>query len=378
MVRFTVVLLLTALLQSVTAFQPVASFPSTLVQQGDSRTVALPPVSFLSRRRAPEDWLPNRRNSNNSNNSKTRLFVFERMSEDCIAGVVQAQQEAAALQLARVGTVVMMAGCLSQPESNALKRTMRAYALTSREASRTLPAMYKEHARNETLNNNGWLSGFRAAKEDDDRPFSPKLKRTFVMAGRLADQMGSTLIQPNHIFLALLEYEESKEGVKKAAEKCDDLSDVNNCGAWGLLKMMNAFDEEVSALKICQSLIDNMVNEETDEKELVTGVGPVSKTPTLEECGTDLTELARDGLLDPVFGRDQEIRSCMRTLIRRRKNNVCLTGEPGVGKVCCCVTRFWMRDFVWRRYDQPTLTSFLLPCCLFICRRPLPKASPRS
>jgi ATP-dependent Clp protease ATP-binding subunit ClpA len=370
MVRFTVVVLLTALLQSVTAFQPVASFPSTLVQQGDSRTVALPPVSFLSRRRAPEDWLPNRRNS------KTRLFVFERMSEDCIAGVVQAQQEAATLQLARVGTVVMMAGCLSQPESNALKRTMRAYAITSREASRTLPAMYKEHARNETLNNNGWLSGFRAAKDDDDRPFSPKLKRTFVMAGRLADQMGSTLIQPNHIFLALLEYEESKEGVKKAAEKCDDLSDINNCGAWGLLKMMNSFDEEVSALTICQSLIDNMVNEETDEKELVTGVGPVSKTPTLEECGTDLTELARDGLLDPVFGRDQEIRSCMRTLIRRRKNNVCLTGEPGVGKVCRALL----------------VSGSVIPCCgdttnrltppfaslLFVCRRPLPKASPRS
>jgi ATP-dependent Clp protease ATP-binding subunit ClpC len=52
----------------------------------------------------------------------------------------------------------------------------------------------------------------------------------------------------------------------------------------------------------------------------------------LSECGTDLTQLAADGLLDPVYGRDAEIRSCLRTLIRRRKNNVCLVGDAGVGK----------------------------------------------
>jgi ATP-dependent Clp protease ATP-binding subunit ClpC len=65
---------------------------------------------------------------------------------------------------------------------------------------------------------------------------------------------------------------------------------------------------------------------------LVTGKGGNSKTPTLAECGTDLTQQAADGLLDPVYGRDKEIRSCIRTLIRRRKNNVCLIGDAGVGK----------------------------------------------
>jgi ATP-dependent Clp protease ATP-binding subunit ClpC len=53
---------------------------------------------------------------------------------------------------------------------------------------------------------------------------------------------------------------------------------------------------------------------------------------TLQEVGVDWTQLALDGKLDPVFGRDAEIRSALRTLGRRRKNNPVLLGDPGVGK----------------------------------------------
>lgn len=52
----------------------------------------------------------------------------------------------------------------------------------------------------------------------------------------------------------------------------------------------------------------------------------------LEEFGQDFTELAREGGLDPVIGRDEEIRRCMQVLSRRSKNNPILIGEPGVGK----------------------------------------------
>jgi len=55
-------------------------------------------------------------------------------------------------------------------------------------------------------------------------------------------------------------------------------------------------------------------------------------TPVLSKYGIDLTQQAREHLLDPVRGRDVEIQSCLRTLLRRRKNNPCLIGEPGVGK----------------------------------------------
>ena len=57
-----------------------------------------------------------------------------------------------------------------------------------------------------------------------------------------------------------------------------------------------------------------------------------TKTQTLDEFGRDLTELAREGKLDPVVGRQSEIERVMQILCRRTKNNPCLIGEPGVGK----------------------------------------------
>lgn len=59
---------------------------------------------------------------------------------------------------------------------------------------------------------------------------------------------------------------------------------------------------------------------------------PRSQTPTLDDLGRDLTQLAREGKLDPVIGRDKEIERVVQVLSRRTKNNPCLIGEPGVGK----------------------------------------------
>ncbi len=56
------------------------------------------------------------------------------------------------------------------------------------------------------------------------------------------------------------------------------------------------------------------------------------KTPTLDQFGRDLTELAREGKLDPVIGREKEIQRVIQVLSRRTKNNPVLIGEPGVGK----------------------------------------------
>lgn len=57
-----------------------------------------------------------------------------------------------------------------------------------------------------------------------------------------------------------------------------------------------------------------------------------SKTPTLDSFGKDLTQLAIEGKLDPVVGREQEVKRCSQILARRKKNNPLLVGEPGVGK----------------------------------------------
>ena len=66
--------------------------------------------------------------------------------------------------------------------------------------------------------------------------------------------------------------------------------------------------------------------------EKITDANPEAKYQALEKFGIDLVTLARQGKLDPVIGRDKEIRRCMQVLNRRRKNNPVLIGEPGVGK----------------------------------------------
>jgi len=67
-------------------------------------------------------------------------------------------------------------------------------------------------------------------------------------------------------------------------------------------------------------------------RQKVTDQNPESRYEALEKFGRDLTELAREGHLDPVIGRDEEIRRVVQVLSRRTKNNPVLIGEPGVGK----------------------------------------------
>jgi ATP-dependent Clp protease ATP-binding subunit ClpB len=66
--------------------------------------------------------------------------------------------------------------------------------------------------------------------------------------------------------------------------------------------------------------------------EKVIDENPEGKYKALERYSIDLVELARAGKLDPVIGREEEIRRCMQVLNRRTKNNPVLIGEPGVGK----------------------------------------------
>ena len=70
----------------------------------------------------------------------------------------------------------------------------------------------------------------------------------------------------------------------------------------------------------------------TNRKQNVNSDNPESNYKALEKYGRDLTAAARKGKLDPVIGRDDEIRRTVEILSRRRKNNPVLIGEPGVGK----------------------------------------------
>ena len=71
---------------------------------------------------------------------------------------------------------------------------------------------------------------------------------------------------------------------------------------------------------------------ETAEVSAGGGGSGRTKTPTLDEFGSNLTQMAQDGKLDPVVGREKEIERVIQILGRRTKNNPVLIGEPGVGK----------------------------------------------
>ena len=85
----------------------------------------------------------------------------------------------------------------------------------------------------------------------------------------------------------------------------------------------NAFDDDERG----DNMSDNFNNPSSQNKG-----GKKSKTPVLDNFGRDLTELAEEGKLDPVVGREKEIERVSQILSRRKKNNPLLIGEPGVGK----------------------------------------------
>src|SRR6185436_2997070 len=116
-------------------------------------------------------------------------------------------------------------------------------------------------------------------------------------AGKLKDDFTST----EHLFLGLLD--NGSAALKKIFQK------------YGLKR-----DGVLKALM------------EVRGNQRVTDQNPEDKFQALEKYGRDLTALARTGKIDPVIGRDEEIRRVMQVLTRRTKNNPVLIGEPGVGK----------------------------------------------
>ncbi|HXT94017.1 MAG TPA: ATP-dependent Clp protease ATP-binding subunit, partial [Trebonia sp.] len=131
---------------------------------------------------------------------------------------------------------------------------------------------------------------------------TPAAKRALLDARQISRAFGSSYIGPEHLLFALAVNPESAAG---------------------------------------QMLRDARVTPEALQ-EIVTGRGagggagagrkPPSDTPTIDQFGTDLTAMAREGHIDPVVGREQEIEQTVEVLSRRTKNNPVLIGEPGVGK----------------------------------------------
>ena len=131
--------------------------------------------------------------------------------------------------------------------------------------------------------------------------FSPRLTQVFTASQKQADNMKDEFVSTEHLLLAIAEEKEGESGkiLRQHGVKTDDL------------------------LKVI---------EQTRGGSRITDQNAEQNYQALSKYARDLTELARQGKLDPVIGRDDEIRRTIQVLSRRTKNNPVLIGEPGVGK----------------------------------------------
>jgi ATP-dependent Clp protease ATP-binding subunit ClpB len=122
--------------------------------------------------------------------------------------------------------------------------------------------------------------------------------------------------------------------LRAAQQEADQLKDEYLSTEHFLLAMAKNGDPTGSVLKSAGASYDKLLAALTKVRgnRRVTDATPETKYNTLTKYCRDLTELARKGKLDPVIGRDEEIRRVMQVLSRRTKNNPVLIGEPGVGK----------------------------------------------
>ncbi|BEI59855.1 ATP-dependent protease ATP-binding subunit ClpC [Blautia luti] len=153
--------------------------------------------------------------------------------------------------------------------------------------------------------------GETALKEPKDPQYSPRSRKILEQALEDAESMECTA-GTEHILLALL-----KE---------------TDCVGTRLLFTMGVNIQKLFAAVLTAMGFDNDTIAEEFQYARNVGNKRTTSTPTLDQYSRDLTELAAEGKLDPVVGRDKEINRLIQILSRRTKNNPCLVGEPGVGK----------------------------------------------
>jgi ATP-dependent Clp protease ATP-binding subunit ClpC len=213
--------------------------------------------------------------------------MFERFTEKAIKVIMLAQEEARRLGHNFVGTEQILLGLIGEGTGIAAK-VLKSMGVNLKDARVEVEKII------------GRGSGFVAV----EIPFTPRAKRVLELSLEEARQLGHNYIGTEHLLLGLI-----REGEGVAARVLENLA--------------------LDLTKIRTQVIRLL----GDTAEATTG-NPQNKgkTPTLEEFGSNLTQKAAEGKLDPVIGRQKEIERVIQILGRRTKNNPILIGEPGVGK----------------------------------------------
>lgn len=213
--------------------------------------------------------------------------MFERFTEKAIKVIMLAQEEARRLGHNFVGTEQILLGLIGEGTGVAAK-VLKSMGVNLKDARIEVEKII------------GRGSGFVAV----EIPFTPRAKRVLELSLEEARQLGHNYIGTEHLLLGLI-----REGEGVAARVLENLG--------------------VDLSKVRTQVI-RMLGE-TAEVSAGSSQGR-TKTPTLDEFGSNLTQLATEGKLDPVVGRQKEIERVIQILGRRTKNNPVLIGEPGVGK----------------------------------------------
>ncbi|SJZ92324.1 ATP-dependent Clp protease ATP-binding subunit ClpC [Garciella nitratireducens DSM 15102] len=216
------------------------------------------------------------------------MAMFGRFTEKAQQALAFAQQEAIDLNHNYVGTEHILLGLIRQGDGVA------AVALKNL-------GVDLEKARQEVIH----IIGRGNSGTTQIIGYTPRTKRVLELSLAEARALGHNYIGTEHLLLGLI-----REGEGVAAKVLNDLG----------VHLEKARQEVMSLL-----------NSGISSSGASTRQGS-NNTPTLDQFGRDLTELARDGKIDPVIGREKEIERVIQILSRRTKNNPCLIGEPGVGK----------------------------------------------
>src|SRR5690349_18275042 len=224
--------------------------------------------------------------------------MFERFTDRARRVVVLAQEEARMLSHNYIGTEHILLGLIHEGEGVAAK------ALESLDISlEAVRAQVEE------------IIGQGQQAPSGHIPFTPRAKKVLELSLREALQLGHSYIGTEHILLGLI-----REGEGVAAQVLQKLGADLNRVRQQVIQLLSGFQGKEAA-----------------GAGAVSGQGAAaaeapSSSLVLDQFGRNLTQDAREGKLDPVIGRAQEIERVMQILSRRTKNNPVLIGEPGVGK----------------------------------------------
>jgi ATP-dependent Clp protease ATP-binding subunit ClpC len=213
--------------------------------------------------------------------------MFERFTDTAIKVIRLAQEEARRLGHNFVGTEQILLGLIGEADGIAAT-VLQSLGVTLQEVREEIEKII------------GRGSGFVAV----EIPFTPRSKRVLELSLEESRTLGQDYVGTEHLLLGLI-----RDGEGVAAR---------------VLLNLGVDSKEVRA-KVIEMLSEAKpsLNERSRTR---------TKTPTLDECGTNLTQLAAQGKLDPVVGRQKEVERMIQILVRRTKNNPILIGEPGVGK----------------------------------------------